>query len=138
MRNRMSTHTKALAAVAAAFALLALWAPGDAAANSRLTVANQSSGNLTINIFNGNDLTCLAPDKQKTLKPGASDGMGCEGNGTRRCLVELRWETDAAPSTGRACSGDLYQKCGTRRAIHVANRATVTVEPDGTCTIVNP
>jgi hypothetical protein len=136
MEVRKSAPRKAMAALAATLALLTLWGAGEATANSRLTVENQAAGNLMINLFNGNDSTCIAPNSQKTVQSGATDGMGCNGNGTHRCLVEIRWESESG--TGRACAGDLYQSCGNRKAIHVANRATVTVESDGSCTINNP
>ncbi len=61
----------------------------DAAANPRFTVENNSNESVVIRIFNGDDKTCITPSKTKTVKANKSKRMGCEGNGTGHCIVQV-------------------------------------------------
>lgn len=114
--------------LAISLALLTVAASDHAAANSRLSVQNDGPDKVLVNIFNGDDSICLAEAKHKTVGPGETEGMGCEGGGKHRCKVMV------SVSHEEVCL-DLYNGCGDTTII-VPNGATRMInDPPNSCSI---
>lgn len=103
----------------------------DAAANSRMTVQNDSADKMRITVFNGGDSACLGSEKVHHVGPGNSKGMGCEGKGKHRCKIMI--EDLHAENRGKACQEELWNACCTT-TINVPNKATV-IKSQSRCTI---
>jgi len=97
----------------------------EAAANPRFTVESDSELNVEIEIFSGDDSTCIVPDKFKKLKSGKTKTFGCEGNGTGRCKVRVVYKNI------RVC-GNANKACG-GTAIRVKDGKRLVLSDDDGC-----
>jgi hypothetical protein len=134
MQTRKSTGRKTIAALAAALALLTLWAPGEAAANSRLTIRNDTTALLRFYVFSGSDAICSSTEKQGSIKSGESRGIGCSGQGKDRCKLQVQ-RRDKGPAV---CENLNMNSCGMGHALIVPDGSLIVVAQDKTCTMSTP
>lgn len=116
--------------------LLALWHPGEAAAdNPRFTVKNQHSETVHVLVFTGNDATCVFEEKRKTVKSGAEKSMGCQAQESRGCMALI---VRKGESVGCRQSSEV-KKCGKRNVMKLADNQTLTVlDGASDCVISGP
>jgi hypothetical protein len=122
----MSTPSIVLMAAAAATAFF-ITAPAEA--NSRFTIDNHTSVRVHLDVFNGDDPSCVIQAKDKQAKAGEEKGIGCAGGGKQRCKVQLFWMTNQG---WKAICKDMYDGCKGESMILDNNaRLTVTETDDG-------
>jgi hypothetical protein len=134
MQFRKSTGRKTIAALAAALALLTLSAPGESAANSRLTIQNDTSALIRFYVFSGSDSACFSTEKQGSIESGKTRGIGCSSQGKDRCKLQVQ-RRDKGPAV---CENLDMSSCGAGHALIVPDGSLIVVAQDQTCTMTTP
>lgn len=125
-----------VALLAGALLLLMLANPAEAADASRITVDNQNSLKLLLNLFDGDDGACALEAKRKTVQPGTQKAMGCAGGGKKRCKVQVKIRDDLTTACRQS---DQVKKCGSVNVMIVNDGETLTVlDGASDCEITTP
>jgi len=125
-----------VALLAGALLLRMLACPAEAADASRITVDNQHTLKLLLNIFDGDDALCALEAKRKTVQPGTQKAMGCAGGGNKRCKVQVKIRDDMTTACRQASA---IKKCGSVNVMIVNDGETLTVlDGASDCEITRP
>jgi hypothetical protein len=124
------------ALLAGALLLLTPAGRADAADASRITVDNQHSATLMLNLFNGDDVSCVFEEKRKTVGANSEKTVGCSGGGKKRCKVQVKIRDDLTTACRQSSE---VRKCGSVNVMVVNDGEILTVLEDASdCEITKP